>query len=111
MDTVKKLGKAGQMGMNTMIKDHGPERPSDEQAQYHGGKVGYAVHKLTDALSWLVQEAGGGKNNPVPWLGSLPQYALKPFRGEGSRAGTRSLGPGPRSCSAGSACPSGTRRT
>jgi hypothetical protein len=82
MDTVKKLGKAGQLGLNTMIKEHKPERPSDEQAQYHGGKVGEAVHKLTDALSWLVQEAGGGKNNPVPWLGNLPQYALKPFRGE-----------------------------
>ena len=56
MDTVKKLGKAGQMSLNTMIKEHKPERPSDEQAQYFGGKV---VHKLTDALSWLIQEAGG----------------------------------------------------
>ena len=79
METVKKLGKAGQLGLNQMVKDQKPERPSDEKAHYLGGKM---MHKVTDALSWLISVAGGGKNNPVPWLGSLPQYALKPFKGE-----------------------------
>lgn len=79
MDTVKKLGSAGKMGLNKMVKDQKPERPDDEQAHYIGGK---AMHKVTDAISWLISEAGGGKNNPIPWLGTLPQYALKPFKGE-----------------------------
>ena len=78
-DTIKQLGKAGQLGLNKMVQDQKPERPSDEAPKYLGGKL---MHKVTDALSWLVQEAGGGKNNPIPWLGNLPQYALKPFRGE-----------------------------
>ena len=79
MDTVKKLGKVGQIGLNKMVKDQKPERPSDEQAHYLGGKF---MHKVTDALSWLISEVGGGKDSPIPWLGYLPQYALKPFRGE-----------------------------
>ena len=61
-----------------MIKNQTPERPSDEQPQYFGGKI---VHKVTDALSWLISTLGGGKRGPA-WLTGLPQYALKPFRGE-----------------------------
>ena len=53
MDTVKKLGKVGQIGLNKMVKDQKPERPSDEQAHYLGGKF---MHKVTDALSWLISE-------------------------------------------------------
>ena len=39
------------------------------------------MHKVTDALSWLISTLGGGKRGPA-WLTGLPQYALKPFRGE-----------------------------
>ena len=40
------------------------------------------MHKLTDALSWLFSQGQGGKDAPLPWFGALPQYALKPFKGE-----------------------------
>ena len=79
IQTLKDLGKIGQQGMAELIKKQEPERPADEQAHYWGGKY---VHKLTDALSWLFTQGQGGKDAPLPWFGALPQYALKPFKGE-----------------------------
>ena len=76
--TLEKLSKTGHRGLQELIKNQTPERPSDEQPQYFGGKI---VHKVTDALSWLISTLGGGKRGPA-WLTGLPQYALKPFRGE-----------------------------
>ena len=41
------------------------------------------MHKVTDALSWMISTlVPGGKKNPMSWLTTLPQMALKPFRGE-----------------------------
>ena len=79
VSTVKDLGKVGQQGMSQLIHKQQPERPADDQPDYWGGKY---VHKLTDALSWLFTQAQGGKEAPVPWFGALPQYGLKPFKGE-----------------------------
>jgi hypothetical protein len=79
VQTLKDLGKIGQQGMSQLIQKQEPERPADEQAHYWGGKY---VHKLTDALSWLFTQGQGGKEAPLPWFGALPQYALKPFKGE-----------------------------
>ena len=78
--TLEKLSKTGHRGLQELIKNQTPERPSDEQPQYFGGKL---VHKVTDALSWLISTlTPGGKKNPMSWMTALPQYALKPFRGE-----------------------------
>ena len=79
-DTLEKLSKTGHRGLQELIKNQKPERPSDEQPSYVGGKI---VHKVTDALSWLISAiVPGGKKNPMSWMTTLPQMALKPFRGE-----------------------------
>ena len=79
-DTLEKLSKTGHRGLQELIKNQKPERPSDEQPSYVGGKI---VHKVTDALSWLISAiVPGGKKNPMSWMTALPQMALKPFRGE-----------------------------
>ena len=78
IQTLKDLGTVGQQGMSQLIHKQQPERPPDEQAHYWGKYV----HKLTDALSWLFSQGQGGKDAPLPWFGALPQYALKPFKGE-----------------------------
>ena len=50
-DTLEKLSKTDHRGLIELIKNQKPERPSDEQPSYVGGKI---VHKVTDALSWLI---------------------------------------------------------
>ncbi len=79
VNTLKDIGKVGHAGMSQLIRKQQPQRPEDDQPDYWGGKY---VHKLTDALSWLFSQAQGGTSAPVPWFGALPQYALKPFKGE-----------------------------
>ena len=63
VNTVKDLGKVGQQGMSQLIHKQQPERPSDDQPDYWGGKY---VHKVTDALSWLFSQMQGGKDSPLP---------------------------------------------
>ena len=78
--TLEKLSKTDHRGLQELIKNQKPERPSDEQPSYVGGGV---VHKVTDALSWMISHiTPGGKKNPMSWMTALPQMALKPFRGE-----------------------------
>ena len=78
--TLEKLSKTDHRGLQELIKNQKPERPSDEQPSYVGGGV---VHKVTDALSWIISHiTPGGKKNPMSWMTALPQMALKPFRGE-----------------------------
>ena len=79
VDTLKDIGKVGQMGFSELIHKQEPVRPADDQPDYWGGKY---VHRLTDALSWLFSQLQGGKDAPLPWFGALPQYALKVFKGE-----------------------------
>ena len=79
VNTLKDIGKVGQMGFSELIHKQEPVRPADDQPDYWGGKY---VHRLTDALSWLFSQLQGGKDAPLPWFGALPQYALKVFKGE-----------------------------
>ena len=79
VDTLKDIGKVGQVGMSQMLHKQEPQRPADDQPDYWGGKY---VHKVTDALSWLFSQMQGGKDSPLPWFGALEQYALKVFKGE-----------------------------
>lgn len=67
VDTLKDIGKVGQVGMSKMLHKQEPQRPADDQPDYWGGKY---VHKVTDALSWLFSQMQGGKDSPLPWFGA-----------------------------------------
>ena len=60
VDTLKDIGKVGQVGMSKMLHKQEPQRPADDQPDYWGGKY---VHKVTDALSWLFSQMQGGKDS------------------------------------------------
>jgi len=79
VETLKDIGKVGKVGLSQMLHKQEPQRPDDEAPNYWGGKY---VHKVTDALSWLMSMMQGGKDAPLPWFTALEQYALKIFKGE-----------------------------